>query len=107
MNTFNSRAELEEHVKQKTRALILFCASWCPFCRQFYPHYEKAILRHKFDATICVYIDDDDNPLWDDYEIESVPTLVFFEQGKATRRLDARLGYGLSEQSFIDWLQKI
>jgi hypothetical protein len=56
--------------------------------------------------VLRVYIDDDDNPLWEDYSIESVPTMLLFERGKATRRLDAKLGFGLSEKQFTEWLKK-
>jgi hypothetical protein len=38
--------------------------------------------------------------------MEAVPTVMLFENGKATRRLDASLGFGLSEKAFNDWLRK-
>ena len=63
-------------------------------------------MKHSFDKVLRVYIDDDDNPLWDDYSIESVPAVMFFEQGKVARRLDARLGFGLSEKQFTEWLKR-
>ncbi len=107
MNTFNSQYELEEDVQQYKRALILFCASWCPFCERFYPTFERLISKKKFDKVMRVYIDDDDNPLWDDFSIEAVPTLVFFEQGKVSSRLDAKLGLGQNEKKFSEWLNKI
>ena len=106
MNTFNDRHELEEHVQQCEGVLVLFCASWCPFCQDFFPAFDKMTAKHAFDKVLHVYIDDEDNPLWEDYSIESVPTLVLFEQGKVTRRLDAKLGFGLSEKTFSEWLKR-
>ncbi len=106
MNTFNSKKALEEHVKQDRRVLVLFCASWCPFCRDFFSSFDKMVTKLAFDKTMRVYIDDDDNPLWEDYSIDAVPTAILFENGEATCRLDARLGFGLSEKTFGDWLKK-
>jgi thiol-disulfide isomerase/thioredoxin len=106
MNTFTNRHELEEKMKQGKRVLVLFCASWCPFCQDFFPTFDKSVAKHVFDKVLRVYIDDDDNPLWEDYSIDSVPTVVLFEEGKVTRRLDAKLGFGLSEKSFIEWLKR-
>lgn len=107
MNTFNNQYELGEYVTQYKRVLILFCASWCSFCERFFPTFERLIAKKAFDKTLRVYIDDYDNPLWDDFSIEAVPTLIFFEQGKAASRLDAKLGSGLSEKTFSEWLNKI
>ena len=106
MNTFKDRHELEEQMKQCERVLVLFCASWCPFCQEFFPAFDKMTAKHAFDKVLRAYIDDEDNPLWEDYSIEAVPTVVLFEQGRVTRRLDARLGSGLSEKTFSEWLKR-
>jgi thiol-disulfide isomerase/thioredoxin len=106
MNTFNNKRALEEHVKQEKKVLVLFCASWCPFCQDFFSGFDRIMAKSAFNKALRVYIDDYDNPLWEDFSIETVPTAVLFENGKATRRLDARLGFGLSEKTFSDWLNK-
>ena len=41
-------------------------------------------------------IDEEENPLWEAYKIDIVPTVIFFESGKALRRLDGRAGVGLT-----------
>jgi thiol-disulfide isomerase/thioredoxin len=107
MNTFTDRHDLEEKVKLDKRVLVLFCASWCPFCQEFFSIFDRTAEKHAFEKVLRVYIDDEDNSLWEDYSIESVPTLVLFELGKLTSRLDARLGFGLSEKSFGDWLKRL
>ena len=45
-----------------------------------------------FENVIHVLLDDYDNPLWDDYDIPAVPTIIYFEDGKVCKRLDAQLG---------------
>ncbi|MGE5637902.1 MAG: thioredoxin family protein [Chloroflexota bacterium] len=107
MDTFNDQHSLEEYIQQYRRVLVLLCASWCPFCVRFFPIFERLVPKKAFDKTMRVYIDDDDNPLWYDFSIEAIPTLIFFEQGKATSRLDANLGLGLNEKTFSDWLNKL
>jgi len=44
-----------------------------------------------------VYIDDWDNPLWDEYKVDVVPTLVLFDKGKPLYRRDGVLGRGLGD----------
>ena len=53
-----------------------------------------------------VKVDDDDNPLWEEYSIEAVPTVILFEAGTVRRRLNGRFGYGLSEKQFAEWLEE-
>ena len=66
--------------------------------------FDRAVSKSGFDVTMRVYIDDEENPLWEDFSVESVPTAFVFEVGKAVSRLDARLGFGLSEKQFVEWL---
>ena len=106
MNTFTDRHGLEEKVKQHKRILVLFCASWCPFCQDFFSTFDKLAAKKGFEKLLRVYIDDEDNQLWEDCSIEAVPTVILFEQGRVTRRLDSRLGSGLSEKTFSEWLEK-
>jgi thiol-disulfide isomerase/thioredoxin len=107
MNTFKDKQAFEKHVKPFKHALVLFCASWCPFCQEFFPVFERNVKKHVFDKVLRVYIDDYDNPLWENYSLKAVPTVVLFVEGRETGRLDARLGFGLSERAFVDWLKKI
>ena len=51
-------------------------------------------------------VDDYDNPLWEEYSIGVVPTVLLFEEGKVCRRLDGRFGYGLSEKQLKEWLEE-
>lgn len=107
MKVFNSKSELEEHTRKSKRALILFCASGCPFCQEFFPTFDKMVVKQDFDMVQRVYIDDYDNPLWEDYAIEAVPALILFEEGKLKCRLDSKLGSGLKEKTFKEWLKKV
>src|SRR4030067_1910397 len=98
---------LDALLQQNSRVLVLLSASWCPFCRSFFSVFDKRVAKYSFDSTVRAYIDDYDNPLWEDYSIEAVPSVILFEQARVVRRLDAELGAGLSEKQFAEWLVKI
>lgn len=74
---------------------VLFVASWCPFCRQFRPAFESEAKRSGV-SWASADISDDDNVLWDTFDIEIVPTIVLFKDGKPVFRRDGVRGQGLS-----------
>ena len=50
-------------------------------------------------------IDDDDNPLWERFSINAVPTIIAFEKGEIISRRDAKMGIGLVK-SDLDSIMK-
>lgn len=84
--------------------MALFYADWCPFCRRFLPLFEgyAASASVRF---LGVDISDEDNPLWEEYSIDVIPTLVFFRGGKVVKRIDGTLGVGLKERHLKELLQ--
>jgi thioredoxin 1 len=104
----DDKGGLESQLKKNKRVLALFYGSWCPFCRSFLPVFDRNAAKQSFfNFAIRVKVDDYDNPLWDEFCIEAVPTVIFFEEGKVCRRLDGRLGQGLSEKQLNEWLERI
>jgi thioredoxin 1 len=97
--------ELTRILENSERVLVLFYASWCPYCRGFVPMFDTKIIDFNVGNVIHVQLDDYDNPLWDTYDIEAVPTVIFFEKGKVSRRLDGRSGLGLKEKQLNVWLE--
>jgi thioredoxin 1 len=94
-------------ILQKTeKVLVLFYASWCPYCTRFVPVFDEKIRDFNNGNVIHVLLDDYDNPLWDDYEIDAVPTVLFFEKGKVSKRLDGRFGAGLKEEQLNVWMEE-
>ena len=102
----SNRCDLESQLKGCKRVLALFYASWCPYCRSFLPVFNKISSKQSVDLAVRVKLDDYDNPLWEEYSIEAVPSVILFEAGTVRRRLDGRFGYGLSEKQFAEWLEK-
>ncbi|MGD0644804.1 MAG: thioredoxin family protein [Candidatus Bathyarchaeia archaeon] len=98
--------ELDAELKRHEKVLVLFYASWCPYCKSFVPVFDKKVVNFGFESVLHVLLDDYDNPLWDDYSINAVPTVIFFEKGTVCRRLDGKFGVGLSGKQLGVWLEK-
>ena len=96
MSRKNVEPELDEILKTKNRVFVLFYASWCPFSRKFLPIYEKCTVKSP-NPCLRVMVDDKAN-LCEKYSIEVFPTVLLFENGKVTERLDGEPGAGLSEK---------
>ena len=89
--------QFDDILSSQEKTLVMFYADWCPFCRKFKPVFETsansvAKSQQKFFES---NIDDDNNPLWERFSIEAVPTLIAFEKGKIISRRDAKMGIGL------------
>jgi thioredoxin 1 len=102
----SSKRDLEGQLKDNKRVLALFYASWCPYCRRFLPIFDRNVSSRDFNLVLRVRVDEYDNPLWDEFSLMVVPTVVLFEGGKVCRRLDGRFGYGLSEKQLKEWLEE-
>lgn len=102
----SSKRDLEGQLKENKGVLALFYASWCPYCRRFLPVFDQTVSNRSFNLVLRVRVDDYDNPLWEEYSIEVVPTVLLFEEGKVCRRLGGRFGYGLSEKQLKEWLEE-
>lgn len=100
----NSKKDLASELKKSKKVLALFYASWCPYCVRFVPTFDKKAASLGFENVVHVLLDDYDNPLWDDFDVPAVPTIIFFEAGKVCKRLDGKLGRGLSEGEFKTWI---
>jgi thioredoxin 1 len=88
--------DLEEALKSKSRVFVLFYASWCPFSRRFLPVFEKY---SETEPQNCMQIKIDNKPkLTEKYSVLIVPTVLVFDQGKVTERLEGEAGAGLNEK---------
>ena len=69
--------------------------------RRFKPKFVDAVTKTDVRSAIA-YIDDWENPLWDEYTVDVVPTLLLFEKGKPVYRRDGVLGRGLGARDLED-----
>jgi thioredoxin 1 len=106
MNKIYTKQDLDLELKKNKKVIALFYASWCPFCVGFVSTFDETVAKMGSESVIHVLLDDYDNELWDDYNVPAVPTIIYFEDGKVCRRLDAQLGRGLSENAFKKWIEE-
>jgi thiol-disulfide isomerase/thioredoxin len=88
--------EVEAQLERADKAFILFYESWCPFSRRFLPIFEKFAEKERRQCIQVVA--DFKMELCDKYSIEVFPTVLFFEKGQVTKRLDGHAGEGLSKK---------
>ena len=95
MKNINTEEFDFEVLGQEGKSLVLFYATWCPFCSSFKSSFESSSLQGV--RKLCVVIDEDENPLWERFDIEAVPTMIAFFNGKIIARKDAKKGVGLTK----------
>lgn len=101
-----TKNELDLELKKNKKVLAMFYASWCPYCRGFVPVFDEKSANLGFERVLHVMLDDYTNPLWDDYGVAAVPTVIVFEEGKVCSRLDGRIGRGLPVSQFLSWIEE-
>jgi thioredoxin 1 len=96
MSKIDAEYDLEEVLKTKGRVFVLFYASWCPFSQRFLPIFEEYA---KENPQNCLRVKTDDKAkLCEKYAVNVVPTVLLFEKGSVTKRLDGAPGAGLEEK---------
>ena len=97
-----TEAGLDAVLNKCPRVLVLFYASWCPYSRRFLPIFENYALGN--DQQFCRVMTDQVSGCEDSYDIEVVPTVIFFENGRATMRLKGVPGSGITEKQLDSFL---
>ncbi|TLZ93142.1 MAG: thioredoxin family protein [Methanobacteriota archaeon] len=93
-------------VESPDPTVVMFWATWCPFSRRFHAEFEKLASSRPWRFA-AVYLDDEENPLWEEYAVEVVPTLALFRDGKLIDRLDGILGYGIDQRMVEDFIRRV
>ena len=92
--------ELREITGSGDGVFVLFYASWCPFSQAFLPVFEKhAAGRESEFARVLL---DGNEPLFEEHGIAVYPTVLFFKDGKVSKRLDGKHLVGLKENQLAD-----
>ena len=92
-------------LNNKEKILVLFYADWCPYCANFKPNFEE--IRSDKVQKKAALVNEDENPLWDRFNIQAVPTIIAFQNGQILARRDVKRGIGLTRkdmESLIDEL---
>ncbi|HXQ79193.1 MAG: thioredoxin family protein [Thermoplasmata archaeon] len=94
MERFEAAAFRKTELLREGTWIVAFVADWCPFCHRFLPQF-SVIESEKGFRIATGDVTSEESPLWDDFRIDVVPTLVVFRNGTPIFRVDGVLGRGL------------
>lgn len=97
----DNEQDLDKILKTKERVIALVYASWCPFCKRFLPTFLQHAEKEQRDF---LRVQDDREIIASAYSINVFPTVLFFENGSVTKRLDGLPGVGLNEKQLADFI---
>ena len=97
----NNNHDLMEILRATDRVIAFFHASWCPFCVRFLPIFQKTA---EGEGRHFVIVQDDQETIADQYSVKVYPTVLFFENGVISKRLDGVLGVGLDEKQLAEFV---
>lgn len=85
--TFTDGNFEEEVINSSIPVLVDFWAEWCAPCKMIAPTVDE--IAHEFDGKLKVgKVDVDSNPkISSKYQIRSIPSIVFFKDGKVTDQI--------------------
>jgi thioredoxin 1 len=98
----NSEEGLSNILKVNNQVMALFYASWCPFCVKILPAFKKHAAG---GAPRFLLVQDDQETIADKYSVKVFPTLILFENGAVSKRLDGALGIGIKEERLADFIK--
>jgi thioredoxin len=84
----------KEELLREGTWVVGFVAAWCPFCVRFLPEFAALDSDKRFRVAIGD-VTSEESPLWDDFRIDVVPTLVVFRNGQPVFRVNGVLGRGV------------
>jgi thioredoxin 1 len=85
---------------------VLFAAEWCPFCRRFSPIFDSALAKNGMTGALAD-LNDEENPLWETFDVQVVPTVMIFKDGELVYRKDGTLGQGLPDRAMDEVVSRL
>lgn len=77
----------EEALKAKGLVIVDFFAPWCGPCKMMAPSIEKLAVEYAGKVKIGKFNVDDNPEVAGKYEIQSIPTIIFFKNGEMVEQL--------------------
>lgn len=85
--------------------VIDFWATWCGPCQRMAPVVEELAEEYKDSVVIGKYNIEEENDLTTQYRIMSIPTILFFKNGKQVR--DLRLAGAQPKENLENQIKKL
>jgi len=94
----------EEVLKSSIPVLVDFWAPWCGPCRMMGPVLEEASEEWEGKIKVCKLNVDEAMSLARNYDIQSIPTMILFENGEPSKRIVGARPKAVFVEEFEDWL---
>lgn len=75
--------QLKALIEQKKTVLVDFFAPWCPHCRKIGPAYDQIAAEYAGELEVVKLDMDEDDRLWEELNVELIPTLRLYVGGKS------------------------
>jgi thioredoxin 1 len=77
----DSHSQFKQLIKQNSRCVVKFGATWCTPCKRFAPEFERLAKNHS--DVLFISIDVDENPdTANELKVGALPTFVFYKNEK-------------------------
>ena len=97
--------DFEERIIQPGKAAVVeFWASWCGPCKEVAPHIEALAKEYAGRAIVARVNSDENGKLAKRLDVSSLPTVLFFKDGKLVDRIDGAVSREVLEQKAKDLL---
>ena len=101
-----NKEQFEQLIRGEKPVLVDFWAPWCGYCRRIGPAYEKIGEEYK-DSLVAGKINiDEESQLAEAEQIEVIPTLVLYRNGKAIDSIVAPESKAMIDRFIKDALEK-
>ena len=100
----NNGERFEKSLTEGTKLIVLIYASWCPFCRTFIPVFKRYT---ECNPHLFLMLQDDEEKMATRYAVDIYPSVLYFENGTMTKRLDGVPGKGLDEEQFALFIENL
>lgn len=101
-----SETALTDRVHRDRPVMVVFYADWCPFSEASMPTIRETAEDVDMEV-VAANISHPKDPRWEEFGIETVPTLAVFENGTEQRRAAARRGQSLEEEDLLALEEKM
>lgn len=98
--------QLKELIESKKTVLVDFWAPWCPHCRKISSAYEQIATEYAGRLTVVKVDMDEDDALWEELNVELIPTLRLYVEGKSIDEIVAPESKAVIDSFLADILPK-